>query len=49
VNVSALEGPVAVVTITCAEGAVDGGTVTVQVFWAGQRVVATCPLKVASI
>jgi hypothetical protein len=49
VNVSALEGPVAVVTTTCAEGAADGGTVTVQVFWAGQLVGATCPLNVASI
>jgi hypothetical protein len=34
---------------TWADGAVDGGTVTVQVFWAGQLVGATCPLKVATI
>ena len=34
---------------TCAEGAVDAGTVTVQVLWAGQLVGATCPLNVATI
>jgi hypothetical protein len=34
---------------TWAVGDVDGGTVTVQVLWAGQLVGATCPLKVATI
>ena len=37
------------VITTCAEGEVDDGTVTVQVFWAGQLVGATWPLKVATI
>jgi hypothetical protein len=49
VKVTAFEAPDAVVITTWAEGAVDGGTVTVQVFWAGQLVGATCPLKVATI
>ncbi len=37
------------VTTTWAEGEVDAGTVTVQVFWAGQLVGATCPLNVATM
>jgi hypothetical protein len=41
VKVSALDAPLEVVTTTCAEGPVDGGTVTVQVFGAGQLVGAT--------
>ena len=48
-NVTAFEAPPAVVITTWAEDAVEGGTVTVQVFWAGQLVGATCPLKVATI
>lgn len=36
------------VITTWAEEAVDAGTVTVQVFWAGQLVGATCPLNVAT-
>ena len=37
------------VTTTWAEGAVDAGTVTVQVFWSGQLVGAACPLNVATM
>jgi hypothetical protein len=49
VKVTAFEAPPAVVMTTWADAAVDGGTVTVQVLWAGQAVGATCPLKVATI
>jgi len=49
VKVTAFEAPPAVVITTWAEDAVDDGTVTVQEFWAGQLVGATCPLKVATI
>jgi hypothetical protein len=49
VKVTAFEAPPAVVMTTWADGDVDGGTVTVQVPWAGQLVGATCPLKVATI
>jgi hypothetical protein len=49
VKVCALDAPPAVVITTCADGALDGGTVTVQVFCAGQLVGATWPLKVATI
>ncbi len=45
----AFDVPPAVVITTCADGALAAGTVTVQVFWAGQLVVATCPLKLATI
>jgi hypothetical protein len=48
-KVTAFEAPPAVVMTTWADDDVDGGTVTVQVFWAGQLVGATCPLKVATI
>jgi len=48
-KVAAFEAPPAVVITTWADGDVDGGTVTVQVLWAGQLVGATCPLKVATI
>ena len=44
-----MEVPSAVVIATWAEGEVDAGTVTLQVFWAGQLVGATWPLKVATI
>ena len=37
------------VTTTWAEGEVDAGTVTVQAFWPGQLVGATCPLNVATM
>ncbi len=44
------EVPAAVLIETWTEDApVIGGTVTVQVFWAGQLVGATSPLKVATI
>jgi hypothetical protein len=50
VNVTALEVPLAVVIVTWAdEDPLIGGTVTVQVFGAGQLVDATWPLKVATI
>jgi hypothetical protein len=49
VKVTALEVPLAVLIATCAEGVADGGTVTLQVFGAGQLVVATWPLNVATI
>jgi hypothetical protein len=49
VKVSALDVPPAVVIATCADGEVEAGTVTVHVFWAGQLVDATWPLKVATI
>jgi hypothetical protein len=49
VNVTALEAPLAVVMTTWAEGAVEAGTVTEQVLWAGHLVVATWPLNVATI
>ena len=49
-NVTALEVPLAVVIDTCAEDEPDwGGTVTVQVFCAGQLVGAAWPLNVATI
>ncbi len=48
-NVIALDVPPAVVIATCADGDVEAGTVTLQVFWAGQLVGATWPLKVATI
>jgi hypothetical protein len=41
VKVSALDAPLAVVITTWAEGELDDGTVTVQVFGAGQLVGAT--------
>jgi hypothetical protein len=49
VKVTALEVPLAVLIATCAEGVAEGGTVTLQVFGAGQLVVATWPLNVATI
>ncbi len=48
-KVTALDVPPAVVIATCAEEEVDAGTVTLQVFWAGQLVGATSPLNVATI
>jgi hypothetical protein len=49
-NVTAFDVPLAVVITICADVApVDGGTVTVHEFWAGQLVGATCPLNVAVI
>jgi hypothetical protein len=46
----ALDVPPAVVTVTWAVPDPDGGgTVTLQVFCAGQLVGATCPLNVATI
>jgi hypothetical protein len=45
----ALDVPLEVVITTCAEGEVDGGAVTVQLFCAGHLVGATCPLNVATI
>ena len=49
-KVMALDVPPAVVTTTCAVPDPDeGGTVTLQVFWAGQLVGATWPLNVATI
>ncbi len=49
-KVTALDVPLAVVIVTCAERPPDeGGTVTVHVFCAGQLVGATWPLKVATI
>jgi hypothetical protein len=50
VNVTGLEVPPAVVIVTWADDTpLIGGTVTVQVFWAGQLVGATWPLKLATI
>ncbi len=47
---TALDVPLAVLIVNCADGdPVIGGTVMVQVFWAGQVVGATSPLKVATI
>ena len=49
-KVTALEVPLEVVMVTCADGEpVDVGTVTVQVFCAGQLVEATWPLNVATM
>jgi hypothetical protein len=41
VKVTALDAPPAVVITTCAEGALEVGTVTMQLLWAGQLVGAT--------
>ena len=50
-NVTALDVPLAVVIVTCADDRARsiGGTVTVHVFCAGQLVGATWPLNVATI
>ena len=49
-KVTAFDVPLAVVIDTCAEVGPDwGGTVTVQVFCAGQLVGATRPSNVATI
>ena len=49
-KVTAFEVPLEVVIVTCADGEpFDVGTVTVQVFCAGQLVEATCPLNVATM
>ena len=36
-----MDAPPAVVITTCADGALDVGTVTVQLLWSGQLVSAT--------
>lgn len=49
-KVTAFDVPPAVVIVTWADDApVIGGTVIVQLFWAGQLVDATWPLNVATI